>query len=458
MVWEWTGPNGNIYQMFDHPFSDVDGSPLVLEMGVDVTGRKRAEEQAFSLGRMYRMLNKVNEAIVRGPHGKDAIFRQICQIMMTEGDFLLAWIGQVNRETRVVEAAARYDLNDDYLQNLTIPIEDVPEGRGPTGTAVREDRFNVCNDYAADPRMAPWREQALARGFQSSAAFPLRLGEQVAGVLTVYASRPDFFTAEEIELLASLADNLSFALDFMDREVKRHRAEEALRESEERLRYLASQLIHAQEHERHRLALELHDDLGQSLMVLKLQIRAIEKTVPTDQWRIREECAHCLNYLNGVINNVRRLARNLRPAVLEDLGLSAGLRVLAEEFRTYHEVGLTLEMDDIEGLFSRDEEINIYRMFQETLTNIAKHARASRVSLVITRRDGAVSFKVTDDGVGFNLEQVLARDPAKKGLGLAALEERVHMLGGTLTIQSQEHRGTEISILVPSRENRIAGS
>jgi signal transduction histidine kinase len=449
-VWEWTGPDGNIYQIYDYPFTDVDGAPLVLEMGVDITPRKRAEDQAFSLGRMYRMLSKVNEAIVRVTD-KDELFRQICRLMMEEGNFLLAWIGLVDRETGLVKSAAQYNLNDDYLQNITIPLADVPEGRGPTGIAVRAGRYDFCNDIAADPRMAPWREQALARGFRSSAAFPLRVGASVVGVLTVYADRPGFFNADELALLGSLTDDLSFALDFQDRDAKRRQAEEALRESEERLRYLASRLLHAQENERRRLALELHDDLGQSLMVLKLQLRGIGKTVPAEQWKTQEECSHCLDYLSGVIDNVRRLARNLRPAVLEDLGLAAGLRVLTGEFRKYHEAELSLEMDDIEGLFSRDEEINIYRIFQETLTNIGKHAQARQVSIVIKRHADGVSFKVVDDGVGFDLKHVLARDPAKKGLGLAALEERVHMLGGTLQIRVRENQGTEISFTVPYR-------
>ncbi len=262
VVREWDGPSDKIYQIYDYPFIDVDGSPLVLEMGVDITPRKRAEEQALSLGRMYRMLSKANEAMVRIP-GREELFRQICRLMMEEGDFLLAWIGAVDPETGLVKAATQYDLNDDYLQNITIAPDDSQEGRGPTGTAVRLGRYDVCNDIAADPRMAPWQEQAVARGFRSSAAFPLRVEANVVGAMTVYADRPGFFNDDEIALLGALADDLSFALDFMDRDAKRCQAEEALRESEERLRYLASQLMHAQENERRRLALELHDDLGQ---------------------------------------------------------------------------------------------------------------------------------------------------------------------------------------------------
>ncbi|MHB9072826.1 MAG: PAS domain-containing protein [Desulfobaccales bacterium] len=454
-LWEWPGPDGNTYQIYDYPFIDVDGSPLVLEMGVDITVRKRTEEQVASLGRMYRMLSKANEAIVRVT-GKDELFRRICRLMMEEGDFRLAWIGLVDQDTGLIKAATKYDLADEYVQNISIPVDDVPEGRGPTGTAAREGRYDVCNDIATDPRMAPWREAALARGFQSSAAFPLRVGSEVVGVLTVYAGRPGFFTADEIVLLESLAEDLSFALEFLARDAQRRLVEEILRESEERLRYLTSQLLHAQEKERRYLALELHDDLGQSLMVLKMQLRAIEKTVPPEQWRAKEECVHCLDYLNGVIDNVRRLARNLRPSVLDDLGLAAGLRVLGEEFCKYHEIELSLEMDDIEGLFSRDEEINLYRIFQETLTNIAKHAQARKVSIIIRRSPDGVSFQVADDGVGFDLDQVLVRDAAKKGLGLAALEERMHILGGALTIKAQEHRGTEVSFTVPRTETKKA--
>jgi len=325
----------------------------------------------------------------------------------------------------------------------------VPEGRGPSGTAVREGRYDVCNDIAGDPRMAPWREAAAARGFRSSAAFPLKVDSKVVGVLSVYAGKPGFFTVEEIALLESLADDLSFALEFLASDAQRRLMEEVLRESEERLRYLASQLLNAQEKERRHVAIELHDDLGQSLMVLKMQLRAIEKMVPPEHWRTREECAHSLAYLNGVVDNVRRIARNLRPSVLEDLGLSAGLRVLTEEFRKYHKVELSTEMDDIEGLFSRDEEINLYRIFQEILTNIAKHSQSTRVWMVIRRLAPGVSFKVSDDGLGFDLEQVLAREGVERGLGLAALEERVRILGGALTIKSQERQGTEISFMVP---------
>ena len=121
--------------------------------------------------------------------------------------------------------AAQYDLLDDYPQNITISLEDVPEGRGPTGVALREGRWDVCLDIFGDPRMAPWRESTVARGFKSSAAFPLFVGGKVEAVLTLYSGQTGFFNTQEVELLNSLTQDLSFAMESMEREAGRRKAE-----------------------------------------------------------------------------------------------------------------------------------------------------------------------------------------------------------------------------------------
>jgi signal transduction histidine kinase len=196
--------------------------------------RRLAERQAASIGRLYRLLSMVNETIVRARE-PEWLFRQTCRIMMDEGDFRLCWIGRVDREAGVVRAAAQFDPVEDYPQNITLSLADVPEGRGPTGVAVREGRWDVCPDIAGDPRMAPWREQALARGFRSSAAFPLFVGGRVEGVLSLYSGQTAFFNQEEVALLNSLAQDLSFAMESMDREAKRRQAEEEIRRLNEEL-------------------------------------------------------------------------------------------------------------------------------------------------------------------------------------------------------------------------------
>ena len=204
----------------------------VAQLEEEMHDRLQAEQQAASRGRLYRLLSRVNEAIVRADD-QEGLFRQTCRIMMEEEEFL-CWIGRVDRDAGLVRAAAQFDLVDAYPQNITISLADVPEGRGPSGVAVREGRWDVCADVAADPRMAPWREQALARGFRSSAAFPLFMGGRVEGVLTLFFGQKDFFNQEEVALLNFLAQDLSFAMESMDREAKRRQAEaEVLRLNEQ---------------------------------------------------------------------------------------------------------------------------------------------------------------------------------------------------------------------------------
>ena len=155
----------------------------------------------------------------------------------------------------------------------------------------------------------------------------------------------------------------------------RRRAEEALRESEQRLRFLTSQLLSAQERERKRISMELHDELGQSLAVLKLQIRAIERGLGDDQQDLKAECLELLRYLDGVIDDIRRLSRDLSPAILEDLGLQSALQYLINGVSKHYAVSHAFEVEDLDHLFPADAQIIIYRIFQECLTNISRACR-----------------------------------------------------------------------------------
>ena len=236
----------------------------------------------------------------------------------------------------------------------------------------------------------------------------------------------------------------------------RRRAEEALRESEQRLRFLTSQLLSAQERERKRISMELHDELGQSLAVLKLQIRAIERGLGDDQQDLKEECGELLLYLDGVIDEIRRLSRDLSPSILEDLGLQSALKYLINEVSKHYTVSQAFEVEDLDRLFPAEAQIIIYRIFQECLTNISKHAGATEVSVAVKEHNGLISLMIEDNGAGFDLALVLARRAGGRGLGLAALNERARMLGGTLEIRSQPGAGTRMTCIIPADQERQA--
>jgi signal transduction histidine kinase len=184
-------------------------------------------------------------------------------------------------------------------------------------------------------------------------------------------------------------------------------------------------------------------------MVLKLQLRSMGKRLKEDQTELREECEKILHYIDDVTENVRRLSRDLSPSILEDLGLLPALRWLIDEFTKHHPVESSLDIEDTAHLFSKEDEIIIFRIFQEVLTNIGRHAQATHVSVIIKLEDGAVSFLVQDNGKGFDVERIFSREATERGMGLAAMEERARMVGGSLDIWSQEGTGTRINFSIP---------
>jgi PAS domain S-box-containing protein len=231
---------------------------------------------------------------------------------------------------------------------------------------------------------------------------------------------------------------------------QRKQAEEALKESEQKLRSLTSQLLTVQEDERRRISQELHDELGQTLLAMKLQISSIKNKLRKDQQELVGDCNYLLHYLNGVIDNVRRLSRYLSPAILEDLGLSSAIRNLFDEFCKIHDIqSCVYDLDEIDHLLSPQDRINIYRIFQESLTNIGKHAGATQITVALKKREDCISCVLEDNGKGFDAEEVLGRPALEKGLGLAAIDERIRMLGGTLDIRTQEGRGTKVTFDIP---------
>jgi PAS domain S-box-containing protein len=229
----------------------------------------------------------------------------------------------------------------------------------------------------------------------------------------------------------------------------RKRAEEALRSSQQKLRYLTSKLITAQEQEQKRISKELHDELGQALLALKLQTRSIEQKLGNRNPGLRSKCLEMLAYIDEVVENVHRLSRDLSPLILENLGLSSALRWLVEDVSKRSRVEYSIEVQDIEGIFTPSSQILIYRIFQECLTNIAKHAQASQMSLFIQRKRGSVVFRVEDNGRGFDPDRVVQGGVVNRGLGLTAMDERVRMLGGTLKIDSSEAAGTKVTFEIP---------
>jgi PAS domain S-box-containing protein len=209
----------------------------VFCMDIDVSERARAEESFARTNRLYSVLRKAGEATIRN-RDVNKMYEQVCRIAVEEDLFKMAWVGLVDEETQTINPVAHWGAFEGYLDDVRISILEVPDGMGPGGTAVREAHYSVCNDIRSDPLMANWRDKAVAKGFRSNAAFPLSVGSKVVGVIVFYSEEPGFFDDEQVRLLESLAGDISFAIESLDREERRMQAEQRLRESERYYRSL----------------------------------------------------------------------------------------------------------------------------------------------------------------------------------------------------------------------------
>jgi PAS domain S-box-containing protein len=226
---------------------------------------------------------------------------------------------------------------------------------------------------------------------------------------------------------------------------ERKRAQTALQHSFGQLRALAGRLQTVREEERKRVARELHDQLGQTLTALKIELSSLIKGLPADKER---RSASVLRLIDQTIQSVRRISNDLRPGVLDDLGLTAAVEWATREFqsRTGTDCRLDLPEDDI--VTDRELATSLFRILQESLTNVARHANATQVAVRLTRDDGSMTLEVHDDGKGIGEEQLSDRS----SLGILGMRERALLLGGELAISGAPGEGTTIKVRVPAQK------
>jgi PAS domain S-box-containing protein len=228
---------------------------------------------------------------------------------------------------------------------------------------------------------------------------------------------------------------------------ERKKTEQALHDYADRLRALSRQLLEVQEVERRHLARELHDEIGQTLTALKLNLQAVSKACPPDQ-PLPPALEDSLAVVDQAITEVRNLSLDLRPSLLDDLGLAPALRWYVQ--RQAQRGGLTVQLDtDLDERLPPELETACFRVVQEALTNVLRHASARHVTVTLRRHDGGLGLGVQDDGVGFDVAAARLRAARGAGLGLLGMQERVQLLGGTIEFCSAPGQGTQIGIRFP---------
>jgi signal transduction histidine kinase len=250
---------------------------------------------------------------------------------------------------------------------------------------------------------------------------------------------------DELRQLTCAFDQMAEALQ--RREAERQQAEGKLKESRQRLQVLSRRLVEVQETERRHLARELHDQIGQALTVAELNLQALLQSPGIDG--LAPRLKQSLEVVDRVLEQVHDLSLNLRPSMLDDLGLEPALRWYTDRQAMLAGLQAEVRADPLEQRLDPMIETECFRVAQEALTNVVKHAKAHTVTVELTRSDGQFHLWVRDDGVGFDVASV--RDQAMRGvsLGVLSMEERATLAGGGLQYHATPGQGTEVHAWFP---------
>jgi signal transduction histidine kinase len=403
---------------------------MSLTLAASAAERRRAEE---SLRKQVLELAALNDAsrLFLENIDKQALPQAICRMAVERFALSAAWMDAVPFEDKPAPLAAF----PESLQSIEMMAEvhaRLPE-LGRHLLAIERSGLACVVDFQAE-------NGGLLDGkpLRSMAAFPQLYGKQMTGILVVASEEAGYFSNEQLLLLQSYANLAAVA-------IQNSLLFDQVRLGNEQLHALSHRLLEVQEAERAHLSRELHDESGQVMSALMVNLGLLERDAESPG-QVRAHVANLSRIGYEVLNDLHALAIKLRPASLDHLGLVTALEQYIQEFNRQYNLNVQFETVGIEAArLPVDIETALFRVVQESLTNVALHARATRVDVLLNHRNGCLVLTVEDNGVGFNPNQ-----PGNENrLGLFGMRERVEMLGGKLIVESAPGKGTMISAEVP---------
>jgi len=443
----------------------------------DITAVKRAERELQRLNRALSTLSACNQTMVRA-QDESGLLREICRTLVEEGGYRLAWVGYAEQDAaQTVRPVAYAGAEDGYLETLRITWTDEPRGRGPTGTALRSGQPVVAKNLREEPSFAPWRQEALQRGYASSIALPLLLKDQPSGVLTVYAPTPDAFDSAETHLLIELADDIAYGIMALRTRADHRRAEEEIRKLNEGLEQRVRERTIELE--------EANQELQAFTYSVSHDLRAPLRHIDGFSKLFEEEYGVGLpDQARHYVARIRDGTRRMGQMVDDLLSLS---RVGRQELRVQM-TGLNSLVDEVRRdlepeIAGRDIAWNVESLpFIECDPDLIKQALANLLSNAVkftrpcehavievgtTVQDGAPVIFVRDNGVGFSMKyagklfgvfQRLHRqeDFEGTGVGLATVQRIVARHGGRVWAEAELNKGATFYFTLSTSDAKAA--
>ena len=398
-------------------------------------------------------LSRVSAA-VSGLRDLDAILRIGLDSVLSIMEGAVGGVLLLDEESKMLSYRVHRGLSAKYAEDMRMKL-----GEGIAGRVAQSGRAIMLEDISKDQRAA-LPALVSTEALKAFISVPLRAEDSILGVMNVASHASHHFTKDDMYLLHSIGDQLGIAIE-------QARLYERLRKARERLRRLARQNLVAEEEERRRIARELHDETSQSLSGLALQLQALVDMAEMSGRQDAEFIAALKKVQSLTVqvhSEVSRLIADLRPALLDTLGLVPAVRQHAEARLRPLGINVSVETKGGDRRLPSDVEVALFRFVQGAIGNIVQHSKAKNAVIVLEYQPNELLLRISDDGQGFDVSEITDVEESGRGRGLFSMRERVGFLGGTSSIESQLGQGTTVWARVPigqdieCAENKSTGS
>jgi len=424
-----------------YPLKDNQGNiNAIAELRKDVTVERELENQILRRHHHLHALNRISSA-TSGLWDLDAILNIALDTVLeiinatTGGVLLFHW------RTQKLSYRVYRGLSAKYVEQMEMSL-----GEGVAGKVAETGEPIVLENISRDPRAAH-PDLVSTEGLGGFISVPLKAKDRVLGVMNIASHVPGKFSADDMFLLNSIGCQLGTAIE-------QARLYQRLEMGKERYQTLLQHALTAQEEERKRIARELHDETSQALTSLTLNLQAAITKAETDGVEDADFIGRLRKIQSLAVhtqNEISKLMKELRPTLLDELGLPAAISRYAKDSLESLGTKVFTEFEGVEERLPTEVEVTLFRIAQGTVGNILEHAEAKNVSISLECNASECVLEVKDDGKGFDVNKITRVDKGGRGAGLFTMKERARLIGGACNIRSQPGKGTRIAVKIPLR-------
>ena len=391
------------------------------------------------------LLSRTNQLLVRATNERE-LLRDLCSAIAGYGGYKLVWVGKLDKAgDKSLDVRARGGQDVDILENTSVDWLSGDGETSPVAKSIESEALvtSVINDVSGTPT---WKRVVDSKGHEKISCFPLNCDGSLYGVLTIHTDNEEDLDRRELSLLSDLVEDLIFGIETL-------RERERRRFMEEELKQLSGHLLRARESERERISRELHDELGQltTSVIIGLSSLKDRNSIKDDS-----EAKRKLEEVNGIVEKLdeklRDMAKDIRPPSLKELGLVPTLKSYLDDVSSGNDISIKLDFDDPGDFLDLEAKVQIFRVIQEAVTNSVRHGMPSRIWVSLKKKEDYLRATISDDGTGFEPENVWKEGGNEARLGLIGMRERARSISGHLTVKSSPGNGTTISLKLPFEE------